>query len=101
VTWGLAADSLHGQSEESLPGVCVMVNKHHTANCPPPWFRPLPCVRYLRLELGSSADNAWIWGVTAGQLEGSALRVILWRFGSDHLEQLDRVLAWQDNQITI
>ncbi|APD47384.1 DUF2949 domain-containing protein [Synechococcus sp. CS-602] len=58
---------------------------------------PSALVRYLRLELGLS-DNALDLGVKQAQLEQAPLPVILWRFGLISLEQLDRVLAWQDNQ---
>ncbi|NQV10449.1 MAG: DUF2949 domain-containing protein [Cyanobacteria bacterium] len=58
---------------------------------------PSALVRYLRRELGLS-ENALDLGVKQAQLEQAPLPVILWRFGLISLEQLDRVLAWQDNQ---
>ena len=62
--------------------------------------QPLPSrelVRYLRQDLGLS-ENALNLGLKQAQLEQAPLPVVLWRFGLISLEQLDQVLAWQDNQ---
>lgn len=61
---------------------------------------PLPAgdlVRYLRQDLGLG-ENALNLGLKQAQREQAPLPVVLWRFGLISLEQLDQVLAWQDNQ---
>ena len=61
---------------------------------------PLPAsdlVRYLRQDLGLG-ENALNLGLKQAQREQAPLPVVLWRFGLISLEQLDKVLAWQDNQ---
>ncbi len=62
--------------------------------------QPVPSsslVRYLRHDLGLS-ENALALGLKQAELEQAPLPVILWRFGLISLEQLDQVLAWQDQQ---
>jgi len=54
-------------------------------------------VRYLRQDLGLS-ENSLNLGLKQAQLEQAPLPVVLWSFGLISLEQLDQVLAWQDNQ---
>jgi hypothetical protein len=54
-------------------------------------------VRYLRQDLGLS-ENSLTLGLKQAQLEQAPLPVVLWSFGLISLEQLDQVLAWQDNQ---
>ncbi len=61
---------------------------------------PLPAsdlVHYLRQDLGLG-ENALNLGLKQAQREQAPLPVVLWRFGLISLEQLDQVLAWQDNQ---
>ena len=61
---------------------------------------PLPAsdlVRYLRQDLGLG-ENALNLGLKQAQREQAPLPVVLWRFGLISQEQLDQVLAWQDNQ---
>lgn len=61
---------------------------------------PLPAsdlVRFLRQDLGLG-ENALNLGLKQAQREQAPLPVVLWRFGLISLEQLDQVLAWQDNQ---
>ncbi|PHX88214.1 MAG: DUF2949 domain-containing protein [Synechococcus sp. Baikal-G1] len=43
-------------------------------------------------------ENALNLGLKQAQREQAPLPVVLWRFGLISLEQLDQVLAWQDNQ---
>jgi len=62
--------------------------------------QPLPAselVHYLRKDLGLS-ENSLNLGLKQAQLEQAPLPVVLWSFGLISLEQLDQVLAWQDNQ---
>ena len=54
-------------------------------------------MRYLRQNLGLS-ENSLNLGLKQAQLEQAPLPVVLWSFGLISLEQLDQVLAWQDNQ---
>ena len=54
-------------------------------------------VRYLRQDLGIG-ENTLNFRLKRAQLEQAPLPVVLWRFGLISLEQLDQVLAWQDNQ---
>ena len=73
---------------------------HHGAMVIPTSPQPMPAAEllgYLRQDLGLS-ENALSLGLKQAQLEQAPLPVVLWRFGLISLEQLDQVLAWQDNQ---
>jgi hypothetical protein len=62
---------------------------------PPP---PEPLLRYLRSTIGL-AESALALGLRQSQQEQAPLPVVLWRFGLISLEQLDAVLAWQDQNL--
>jgi hypothetical protein len=54
-------------------------------------------MRYLRHQLGLS-ESALALGLRQADQEQAPLPVVLWRFGLISLEQLDQVLAWQNQQ---
>ncbi|MFM9110175.1 MAG: DUF2949 domain-containing protein [Prochlorococcaceae cyanobacterium] len=58
---------------------------------------PEALIRFLRHQLGLS-ERSLEMGLRQSQLEQAPLPVVLWRFGLISLEQLDQVLAWQDQQ---
>jgi len=66
-----------------------------TSHPPPP--APL-LVRYLRQQMGLG-ENALELGIKQAQMEQAPLPVVLWRFGLISLEQLDQVLAWQEQNL--
>ncbi|MFM7732995.1 MAG: DUF2949 domain-containing protein [Cyanobium sp.] len=55
-------------------------------------------LRYLRSTIGLG-DSALALGLRQSQQEQAPLAVVLWRFGLISLEQLDAVLAWQDQNL--
>jgi len=58
----------------------------------------LPLVRYLRQQIGLG-ESALELGIKQAQQEQAPLPVVLWRFGLISLEQLDQVLAWQEQNL--
>jgi hypothetical protein len=54
-------------------------------------------MRYLRHQLGLS-ESALALGLRQADQEQAPLPVVLWRFGLISLDQLDQVLAWQNQQ---
>ncbi|MFM7362753.1 MAG: DUF2949 domain-containing protein [Cyanobium sp.] len=66
-----------------------------TSPQPPP---PEALLRYLRSTIGLG-DSALALGLRQSQQEQAPLAVVLWRFGLISLEQLDAVLAWQDQNL--
>lgn len=65
------------------------------SNCrqPPP---PAELVAFLRHQIGLS-EGALELGLRQTALEQAPLPAVLWRYGLISLEQLDRVLTWQDD----
>ena len=65
------------------------------SNCrqPPP---SSDLMAFLRHQIGLS-EGAMELGLRQSALEQAPLPAVLWRYGLITLEQLDRVLAWQDN----
>jgi hypothetical protein len=59
---------------------------------------PEALLRYLRSSIGLG-DSALALGLRQSQQEQAPLAVVLWRFGLISLEQLDQVLAWQDQNL--
>jgi hypothetical protein len=57
-----------------------------------------PLVRYLRQQIGLG-ESALELGIKQAQQEQAPLPVVLWRFGLISLEQLDQVLAWQEQNL--
>lgn len=55
-------------------------------------------LRYLRSTIGLG-ESALALGLRQSQQEQAPLPVVLWRFGLISLEQLDDVLAWQDQNL--
>ena len=55
-------------------------------------------MRYLRSTIGLG-ESALALGLRQSQQEQAPLPVVLWRFGLISLEQLDAVLAWQDQNL--
>lgn len=51
---------------------------------------------FLRHQLGLS-EGALELGLRQATLEQAPLPAVLWRYGLINLEQLDRVLSWQDS----
>ncbi|MFN9620849.1 MAG: DUF2949 domain-containing protein [Synechococcaceae cyanobacterium] len=62
---------------------------------PPP---PESLLRFLRGSIGLT-ESALDLGLRQAQVEQAPLPVVLWRFGLISLEQLDAVLAWQDQNL--
>jgi hypothetical protein len=64
------------------------------SNCrqPPP---SAELMAFLRHQIGLS-EGAMELGLRQSSLEQAPLPAVLWRYGLITLEQLDRVLAWQD-----
>jgi hypothetical protein len=64
------------------------------SNCrqPPPSAELLA---FLRHQIGLS-ESAVELGLRQSALEQAPLPAVLWRYGLITLEQLDRVLTWQD-----
>lgn len=65
------------------------------SNCrqPPP---SAELMTFLRHQIGLS-EGALELGVRQSALEQAPLPAVLWRYGLITLDQLDRVLTWQDN----
>jgi hypothetical protein len=65
------------------------------SNCrqPPP---PSELLAFLRHQIGLS-EGALDLGLRQSTLEQAPLPAVLWRYGLITLEQLERVLTWQDN----
>jgi hypothetical protein len=59
---------------------------------PPP---PAELMAFLRPQIGLS-EGALELGLRQSSLEQAPLPAVLWRYGLISLEQLERVLAWQD-----
>jgi hypothetical protein len=68
-----------------------------TSSSPQP-LPPEPLLRYLCSTIGL-AESALALGLRQSQQEQAPLPVVLWRFGLISLEQLDSVLAWQDQNL--
>ncbi|MFI0401415.1 MAG: DUF2949 domain-containing protein [Cyanobium sp.] len=51
---------------------------------------------FLRHQIGLS-EGAVALGLRQSALEQAPLPAVLWRYGLITLDQLDRVLSWQDN----
>jgi hypothetical protein len=66
-----------------------------TSPQPPP---PETLLRYLRSTIGLG-ESALALGLRQSQQEQAPLAVVLWRFGLISLEQLDQVLAWQEQNL--
>jgi hypothetical protein len=65
--------------------------------CPQP--QPAAALlRFLRRQEGLG-ESALELGVRQAQLEQAPLPVVLWRYGLISLEQFDRILTWQDQQL--
>lgn len=63
--------------------------------------QPLPpaeLLAFLRHQIGLS-EGALDLGLRQANLEQAPLPAVLWRYGLITLEQLDRVLSWQDSQL--
>jgi hypothetical protein len=52
---------------------------------------------FLRHQIGLS-EGALDLGLRQSSLEQAPLPAVLWRYGLIDLDQLDRVLSWQDTQ---
>lgn len=67
------------------------------SNCrqPPP---PAELLTFLRHQIGLS-ESALELGLRQASLEQAPLPAVLWRYGLITLEQLDRVLSWQESNL--
>lgn len=66
-----------------------------TSHQPPPSPQ---LVRHLRQQVGLG-ESALELGIKQAQQEQAPLPVVLWCFGLISLEQLDQVLAWQEQNL--
>ena len=65
------------------------------SNCRQP-APPPELLAFLRHQVGLS-EGALDLGLRQSALEQAPLPAVLWRYGLISLEQLERVLTWQDN----
>lgn len=67
------------------------------SNCrqPPP---PSELMAFLRHQIGLS-EGALELGLRQAALEQAPLPAVLWRYGLMNLEQLERVLSWEETHL--